>query len=145
MRVFLDANILFSAAKSNGAVRQLLARLASERHECVADTYVLAEARRNLLTKEAATMSALDELLRWIPIHPVPSRFTPISEISWLPDKDQPVLAAAIRLQCDVLVTGDRTHFGAGYGQTFGGVTVHSPRSLAEQLFDPPRHLTAFG
>ena len=27
MRVFLDANVIFSAAKSNGAVRELLARL----------------------------------------------------------------------------------------------------------------------
>ena len=53
----------------------------------------------------------------------------------WLPDKDQPVLAAAIRLRCDVLVTGDRTHFGAGYGRTFDGVTIHSPRLLAEVLF----------
>jgi hypothetical protein len=45
------------------------------------------------------------------------------------------VLAAAIRLRCDALVTGDRTHFGAGYGRAFGGVMVHSPRSMAEQLF----------
>jgi hypothetical protein len=44
------------------------------------------------------------------------------------------VLAAAIALDCDALVTGDRTHFGAGYGRAFGGVTIHSPRSLAEML-----------
>ena len=135
MRVFLDANILFSAAKSNGAVRQLLARLASDDHECVADTYVLAEARWNLLMKEPAAMSVLDELLKRISIHPLPSQSAPNPSTSWLPDKDRPVLAAAIRLRCDVLVTGDRTHFGAGYGQVFGGVTVHSPRSLAELLF----------
>jgi uncharacterized protein len=135
MRVFLDANVLFSAAKSDGAVRQLLARLATEGHNCMADMYVLAEARRNLQLKEPAAMSALDELLRWIPIHPARSESTLIASISWLPDKDQPVLAAAIRLRCDVLVTGDRTHFGAGYGKTFDGVTIHSPRSLAEVLF----------
>ena len=55
--------------------------------------------------------------------------------LAWLPEKDRPVLAAAIRLRCDALVTGDRTHFGGGYGRSFGGVTVHSPRSLAERLF----------
>lgn len=55
-------------------------------------------------------------------------------DTAWLPDKDRPVLAAAIRLGCDALVTGDRMHFGAGYGRTFAGVTVHSPRSLAEQV-----------
>ena len=54
MRVFLDANVLFSAAKSDGAVRQLLARLATEGHNCMADMYVLAEARRNLQLKETS-------------------------------------------------------------------------------------------
>ena len=135
MRVFLDANVLFSAAKSDGAVRQLLARLATEGHSCMADMYVLAEARRNLQLKEPAAMAALDELLQWISIHPVRSGTASIASISWLPDKDQPVLAAAIGLRCNVLVTSDRTHFGAGYGQTFGGVTIHSPRSLAEVRF----------
>jgi len=32
------------------------------------------------------------------------------------------------------LVTGDRTHFGALYGRTIHGVTIHSPRTLAEAL-----------
>jgi hypothetical protein len=43
-------------------------------------------------------------------------------------------LAAAIRLHGDVLVTGDRTHFGALYGKEVAGVRIHSPRSLAEAL-----------
>ena len=51
-----------------------------------------------------------------------------------LPVKDRPVLAAAIHQSCDALVTGDRTHFGALYGRTIHGVTIHSPRSLAEAL-----------
>jgi hypothetical protein len=45
------------------------------------------------------------------------------------------VLAAAIALGCDALVTGDRTHFGAGYGKRFAGVTIHSPRSRIERVF----------
>jgi hypothetical protein len=54
-----------------------------------------------------------------------------------LPPKDRPVLAAAIRLGCDALVTGDRTHFGPLYGRTIHGVRIHSPRSLAEQIRVP--------
>ena len=135
MRVFLGANVLFSAAKSDGAVRQLLARLATEGHNCMADMYVLAEARRNLQLKEPAARAAFDGLLQWISIHPVQSGTASIASISSLPDKDQPVLAAAIRLRCNVRVTDDRTHFGAGYGQTFGAVAIRSPRSLAEVLF----------
>ena len=56
-------------------------------------------------------------------------------KLDWLPEKDRPVLAAAIRLRCAALITGDRSHFGRGYGKVFGGVTIHSPRSLAESLF----------
>ena len=47
MRIFLDANILFSAAKSAGAVRGFLADLRTSGHMLVADAYVVGEARRN--------------------------------------------------------------------------------------------------
>jgi hypothetical protein len=50
-----------------------------------------------------------------------------------LPAKDPPVLAA-IHRNCGALVTGDRAHFGPLYGRTIQGVTIHSPRSLAEAL-----------
>lgn len=136
MRVFLDANILFSAAKSDGAVRALVRLLVERGHECWADAYVVAEARRNLLAKGAEALHVLDALLphlRLAAAAPVAS--VAADELAWLPEKDRPVLAAAIHLHCDALVTGDRTHFGAGYGRSFGGVTVHSPRSLAERLF----------
>lgn len=138
MRVFLDANILFSAAKSDGAVRALLRLLLERGHECWADAYVVAEARRNLRAKGPASLRVLDALLPNLKLAPAalhdaaPAAHRALS--AWLPEKDQPVLLAAIRLGCDVLVTGDRTHFGAGYGRAFEGVTVHSPRSLAERI-----------
>ncbi|MCX8004684.1 MAG: PIN domain-containing protein [Burkholderiaceae bacterium] len=131
MRVFLDANILFSAAKSDGAVRALVRLLVEHGHECWADAYVVAEARRNLLAKGVEALHVLDALLPHLRLAAVVA----VDELAWLPEKDRPVLAAAIHLRCDALVTGDRTHFGAGYGRSFGGVTVHSPRSLAERLF----------
>jgi hypothetical protein len=45
-----------------------------------------------------------------------------------------PVVAAAVRLACDALVSGDRTHFGALHGKELLGVAIHSPRSLAAWL-----------
>jgi predicted nucleic acid-binding protein len=134
MRVFLDANILFSAAKTDGAMRQLLRLLEERGHECWVDAYVVAEARRNLLAKGPEALTVLEALLSRL--HVAASLPTAVSSapVDWLPEKDRPVLAAAIRLGCDALVTGDRTHFGDGYGKTFGGVIVHSPRSLAEWL-----------
>ncbi len=134
MRVFLDANILFSAAKSDGAVRAMLQLLVDRGHDCRADAYVVTEARRNLAAKGPEALDVLNTLLADLQIAAATPAAEQSGDLDWLPEKDRPVLAAAMRLGCEVLVTGDRTHFGPGYGQTFGGVTIHSPRSLVEQL-----------
>jgi hypothetical protein len=52
-----------------------------------------------------------------------------------VPEKDRPVVAAAIALSCDALVTGDRTHFGGLYGTAIKGVMIESPRTIYERLF----------
>lgn len=134
MRIFLDANVLFSAAKSDGAIRQLLHLLLERGHECWLDDYVLAEARRNLSVKGPQALDVLEGLLVHLKLGMAQASASTPAEAQWLVEKDRPVLAAAIRLQCEALVTGDRAHFAAGYGKTFGGVTIHSPRSLAERL-----------
>jgi predicted nucleic acid-binding protein len=140
MHVFLDANILFSAAASDSAVRRLVHMLFERRHECWVDEYVLIEARRNLAVKAADArnaphaLSGLETLLQRMRVASAQSPGEELRLVHWLPEKDRPVLAAAIRLRCHALVTGDRTHFGAAYGKTFAGVTVHTPRSLAELL-----------
>jgi len=134
MRIFLDANILFSAAKSDGGVRQLLALLIEAGHECWADGYVVEEARRNLLAKAPEAIEVLDAFLARMSLaaaHLIPET---IEAALALLEKDRPVLVAPIRLKCDVLVTGDRTHFGAFYGSRLGGVAIHSPRSLGMAL-----------
>lgn len=135
MRIFLDANILFSAAKSAGAVRQLLKTLVSRKHVLCADEYVVVEARRNLSAKASAeSLRALDELLVRIEVSATGMGGADKSMATWLPEKDRPVLGAAMHLHCDALVTGDVTHFGAGFGKSFGGVVIYSPRLLAEAL-----------
>jgi predicted nucleic acid-binding protein len=133
MRVFLDANILFSAAKSTGAVRQLVDLMLAHGHACVANAFVVAEARRNLERKSAPALAEFDTLLARLEMGPMPPR-TGGEHSNWLPDKDRPVLESAIAARCDALVTGDKTHFGAGFGRTYGGVTVYSPRRLAEAI-----------
>ena len=138
MRIFLDANILSSAAKSSGAIRQLLKKLLGKKHTLVADGYVHAEAIRNIAVKaDAQAVRDLEALLRTVDVSAV--QFAHVSEALesaalWLPEKDRPVLLAAMALACDVPVTGDITHFGAGYGKRFGSVTVYSPRQLAELI-----------
>jgi len=134
MRVFLDANILFSAAKSPGAIRRLVEEIQACGHECVADEYVIAEARRNLEQKFPSTLTDFESHLRGISRFASPPSLSTPSLDLLLPQKDRPVLAPAIQHQCDTLITGDKTHFGRLYGQTIAGVCIHSPQSLAEVL-----------
>ena len=132
MRIFLDANILFSAAKSEGAIRRLLELLLAAGHECWVDPFVVTEALRNLELKAPDGLAALDRLLKRLEVAAVHTPDPALAVTLPLAEKDRPVLAAAIRLGCDVLVTGDRTHFGALYGRSIRGVAIHSPHSLAE-------------
>jgi uncharacterized protein len=134
VRVFLDANILFSAAKTAGAVRGLLSRLEAGGHVLCADTFVIEEARRNLLAKGPEALAALDALLSRIEVAAVHPGNLPARIAALVHEKDRPVIAAAVRLRCDALVSGDRTHFGALYGEEVLGVAIHSPRSLEEWL-----------
>lgn len=132
MRIFLDANILFSAARADGAVRQFLALTEAAGHELWGDAYVFEEARRNLAAKAPGGLPVLDAMAARVKIGGLRGGGIALPELSALPEKDRPVLAAAINHHCDVLVTGDRSHFGALYGKAIRGVRVMSPAMLAE-------------
>lgn len=134
-RVFLDANILFSACRSHGAIRDLLHALEEQGNTLVADTYVAAEARRNLVAKGPhGSIAVLDALLARVELGTVQAMPHVSLDLTWLADKDRPVLLAAISLNCHVLVTGDKAHFGVAYGKTYGGVRVCSPAQLFESV-----------
>ena len=137
LRIFLDANVLFTAARASGAMRQMLKALKSQGHVLVAEAYVCTEAQRNLAAK--AGEQALQDLEVILATIEVTGARQVISAsqaqaMHWLPEKDRPVLLAAIALRCDALVTGDKTHFGIGYGQSFAGVMLYSPAQLALAL-----------
>ena len=133
MRVFLDANVLFSAAQTDGAVRGLITRLQESEHQVVADAHVWEEARRNLVARYPSALPALDALTNMIRIFPLRGG---VQAVEGLPidDKDTPVLSAAINLGCGALVTGDRTHFGHLFGTSVRGVTIYSPSLAARSL-----------
>ena len=134
MRIFLDANILFSAARSAGAVRQLLTLADAAGHELWADAYVFEEARRNLAAKFPGGLDVLEAMAARLKIGNLLASVALLADATILPEKDRPVLAAAIHHRCDILVTGDRSHFGALYGKTIQGVAILSPALLADAL-----------
>ena len=131
MRVFLDANILFSACRGAGAMRDLLQAKEAAGHTLVADAYVAIEARRNLASKaDEPSLLVLDALLDRIEVQPRQPGAASLAALDWLDSKDRPVLLAAIAAACDVLVTGDKKHFGPAYGRRHEGVLVCSPAQL---------------
>jgi uncharacterized protein len=134
VRVYLDANILFSAAATDGAIRRLIDDLVGAGHRLVADAYVWTEADRNLALHYPDRREHLESLRTALELH---SHFAGAGkELAAvpLPEKDLPVLASAVSLSCQTLLTGDRTHFGALYGRKIAGVTILSPRGVAEIL-----------
>lgn len=135
MRIFLDANILFSAALADGAMRTLLSLLRDRQHVLVASPSVLIEASRNLERKAApVALSDLAVIRATLEASNREHGDGSVTDTAWLPAKDRHVLAAAIALKCDALITGDKTHFGSGYGEQFGNVLILSPRMAAEML-----------
>ena len=53
-----------------------------------------------------------------------------------LPLEDAPILAAAVDARADLLVTGDRTHFGHMYGRLLQGVTVATLADALARIMD---------
>lgn len=133
MRVFADANVPFAAAISAGGRSAALFAL-SEIGLCqlMTSPHAVAEARRNLEARYPQTLDRFERLLRGVV---VVAEAMPAG-VAWargqgLPEEDAPILAAAVVARADVLVTGDRTHFGHLFKRTAGGVQV---LSLADTL-----------
>jgi predicted nucleic acid-binding protein len=122
-RVFLDANVLFSAAYRPNAG---LARLWTISHSTlIASSYAIEEARRNLDQPEQK--SRLDELTRQLEIIDDKDVVGELVLDIELPAKDWPILWAAISAHATHLLTGDLQHFGPYMDQTIAGVRVMLP------------------
>ena len=134
MRLFLDANIAFSAALTDGALRRLLYDLKHGSHVLMMDEYVWEEARRNLTVHRSTALQDLHNLAVEIEIAGTETGRLSIDVPPGIPEKDVPVVKSAAAQRCDILLTGDRTHFESFFGKQIAGVTILSPRQTAERL-----------
>lgn len=120
--VFLDANVLFSAAYRPGAGLRRFWELAEV--ELVTSAYAAEEARSNL--KETDQRQRLRFLLALVRVVEDFADLPLPPEVE-LPAKDRPILVAAIRAGASHLVTGDVMHFGRYFGARIAGVLVQKP------------------
>lgn len=122
-RVFLDANVIVSAAITPHSRLGELWALGDVR--LIASPYVIEEARRNVA--DPAAVTRLELLIAGMAILPSEPADFVIEGEPRLPQKDRPVLLGAIASGSTYLLTGDMSHFGDCYEKSFGGVTVLLP------------------
>jgi predicted nucleic acid-binding protein len=110
-RVFLDANVLFTAARNPAGKAALVIALGVKgKWEVVSSSYAGEEARRNIASKFPQSQSRLQNLIDSIStIASGSGADCPVK----LPQKDRPILEAAIRSHATHLLTGDLRDFSA--------------------------------
>jgi uncharacterized protein len=119
--VFLDANVLFSAAyKSESNFLKLWELPDIER---ISSVYAAEEAGRNLERSEQR--DRLEKLLRGVRFVEATSEMRLPNGVN-LPAKDEPILLAAIAAKATHLLTGDWKHFGPYRNTIIEGVLILS-------------------
>ena len=121
-RVFLDANVLFSASRR--AESRMLWLWRCPGMKLLTSAYAIEETARNLPSADARRRLA--RLLRDMGIVAAPSATAGV-ENARLPEKDQPILAAAIHAGATHLLTGDKKHFRSLFGRRIRGVLIQTP------------------
>jgi len=119
-RLFLDANILFSAAYRAQAGLLRLWKLKDV--TLCSSRQALEEARINL--SERVQRNRLEKLARKIEYFDAAGDLPPGVD---LPAKDAPILLAAIEARATHLLTGDLHHFGPYFGKRLAGVLILLP------------------
>ena len=120
-RLFLDANVLFSAAyRPDAGVRELWSL---KNVRLVTSLYAVEEARRNLdKPEQREELEKLVGRMEVLTSSPADRRLA-----IDLPQKDRPVLLGAIQAKAFCLITGDFTHFGRYFGKKAEGVPILTP------------------
>jgi predicted nucleic acid-binding protein len=127
VRVFLDANVLFSAALGGESFALLWQLGRAGKVSLLTSRACVLEAERNLERKRPAALDAFREALASVALVPeAPERLA--SAAALVGENDAHVLAAALEARAAVLVTGDMTHFGALMERDDVGLRVRTIR-----------------
>jgi len=130
MRVFLDTNVLASAAATRGLCSDVLREVFAS-HELVISEYLIKELKRVLADKFNLPRDIREDYI-WL-LHQdtiVAEEFDPPS-IQLKDKSDIPILGAALQAKADVLVTGDLELQNL---EKIGKLLILSPRGFWERL-----------
>jgi uncharacterized protein len=127
-RLFLDANVLFSAAYKIDA--RLLPLWKLRNVTLCSSHYALQEAKINLAREDQRRR--LIELSGALQLFE--ARQTSLPPGILLPGKDAPIFLAAVEARATHLLTGDVRHFRAYFGKEIHGIVIMRPGEYLRML-----------
>ena len=107
MKVFLDTNVLASAAATRGLCADILREVLAS-HELFISDQVLAELRRVLRLKFGVSQDLIDDFIWLLEQDSVPAQPAQLPRIELRDRNDLAIVGAAITAGVEVLITGDK-------------------------------------
>jgi uncharacterized protein len=135
LKIFADTNVLVSALATRGLCADLLRHVIAE-HELLCGEVVLDELERILQRKMKVPAVLVAEHLRTLRSHPIAPIPKTLPAYDIRDSDDRLVLASAINIGAEVLVTGDRDLLSVREEVT--ELMIVEPRALWELLRPPP-------
>jgi len=130
VKVFVDANVLVSAAATRGLCADVLREILAS-HELVVSPQVLDEVKRVLRAKFGADPELVAEYVGFLEQDAIISLPGKLPDVVLRDKDDLPVLAAAISSRARLLVTGDNELLDMAEVEE---VKIVSPRRFWEKL-----------
>lgn len=130
MRVFLDTNVLASAAATRGLCADVLREVLTS-HELLTSAQVLSELKRVLRTKFGVAQDLIDDFISLMREDTVLAEPGQLPTVEIQDQDDLPILSAAISAEADVFVTGDKEILDIGRIEK---LAILSPRQFWEKL-----------
>jgi putative PIN family toxin of toxin-antitoxin system len=130
MKVFLDTNVLASAAATRGLCADVL-RLVFASHQLFISEQVLKELRNVLRLKFGVNQDLTDDFIWLLQQDTVLTRPVQVPRVEIQDKDDLFILAAAIAAEAEVFVTGDKELLRLGHVEE---LEILSPRQFWEKL-----------
>jgi len=130
VRVFLDTNVLASAAATRGLCADVLREVLAS-HDLLISAQVLGELKRVLATKFYVVPELIDEFISLITQESVLAQPGQLPTVEIQDKDDLPILSAAVSASADVFVTGDKEILDVGKIEK---MAILNPRQFWEKL-----------
>jgi predicted nucleic acid-binding protein len=135
LRIFLDANILFTAAYSPDGLSALLFELRRRKILLLLTSeHALEEAQVNLRIKKTAALGVLTSMTELLELIHAPHQSPVLLD---LPEDDLLIFASAVAGRASHLLTGDRKHFGRYFNKPdkTAGIRIQTGRQFFDDRF----------